>query len=35
MLKDGHITFEGDAHAVQTTEDEYVRTFIDARMSRA
>ena len=33
MLKDGHITFEGDAHAVRTTDDEYMRTFIDARMS--
>lgn len=32
MLKDGHIAFEGDAHAVRTTEDEYVRTFIDSRM---
>jgi phospholipid/cholesterol/gamma-HCH transport system ATP-binding protein len=33
MLKEGHIVFEGDAHAVRTTDDEYVRTFIDARMS--
>ena len=33
MLKDGHISFEGDAHAVRTTDDEYMRTFIDARMS--
>ncbi len=33
MLKDGHITFEGDANAVRTTDDEYMRTFIDARMS--
>ena len=32
MLKDGHIAFEGDAHAVRTTEDEYMRTFIDSRM---
>jgi phospholipid/cholesterol/gamma-HCH transport system ATP-binding protein len=35
MLKDGHIIFEGDADEVQSTEDEYVRTFIDARMSGA
>jgi phospholipid/cholesterol/gamma-HCH transport system ATP-binding protein len=35
MLKDGHIIFEGDADAVRTTDDEYVRTFIDARMSGA
>lgn len=35
MLKDGHIIFEGDAHAVRTTDDDYVRTFIDARMSVA
>jgi phospholipid/cholesterol/gamma-HCH transport system ATP-binding protein len=35
MLRDGHIIFEGDANAVQTTDDEYVRTFIDARMSGA
>jgi phospholipid/cholesterol/gamma-HCH transport system ATP-binding protein len=33
MLKDGHIIFEGDADAVRTTDDEYVRSFIDARMS--
>ena len=32
MLKDGHIIFEGDADAVRNTDDEYVRTFIDARM---
>jgi len=32
MLKDGHIIFEGDADAVKTTDDEYVRTFIDSRM---
>lgn len=32
MLKDGHIAFEGDAHAVRTTEDAYMRTFIDSRM---
>ena len=35
MLKEGHIIFEGDADAVRTTDDEYVRTFIDARMSGA
>jgi phospholipid/cholesterol/gamma-HCH transport system ATP-binding protein len=35
MLKDGHIIFEGDADAVRTTDDEYMRTFIDARMSAA
>jgi phospholipid/cholesterol/gamma-HCH transport system ATP-binding protein len=33
MLKDGHIVFEGDADAVRNTDDEYMRTFIDARMS--
>jgi phospholipid/cholesterol/gamma-HCH transport system ATP-binding protein len=33
MLKDGHIIFEGDADAVRNTDDEYMRTFIDARMS--
>jgi phospholipid/cholesterol/gamma-HCH transport system ATP-binding protein len=32
MLKEGHIIFEGDADAVKTTDDEYVRTFIDSRM---
>ena len=35
MLKDGHIIFEGDADAVQNTDDPYVRTFIDARMKGA
>ena len=35
MLKDGHIIFEGDADEVQSTDNEYIRTFIDARMSRA
>ena len=33
MLKDGHIIFEGDADAVRNTDDEYMRTFIDARLS--
>ena len=35
MLKEGHIIFEGDADAVQNTDDPYVRTFIDARMKGA
>jgi phospholipid/cholesterol/gamma-HCH transport system ATP-binding protein len=35
MLKQGHIIFEGDADAVRTTNDDYVRSFIDARMSVA
>lgn len=35
MLKDGHIIFEGNADEVQNTDDEYVRTFIDARMKGA
>ena len=35
MLKEGHIIFEGDADAVQKTQDPYVRTFIDARMKGA
>ena len=35
MLRDGHIIFEGDADAVMHTDDEYVRTFIDARMKGA
>ena len=35
MLKDGHIIFEGDADEVQNTDDDYVRTFLDARMSGA
>ena len=35
MLKDGHIIFEGDANTVMHTNDEYVRTFIDARMKGA
>ncbi|MGH7565903.1 MAG: ABC transporter ATP-binding protein [Gemmatimonadota bacterium] len=33
MLKDGHIIFEGDADAVRSTDDDYMRSFIDARMS--
>lgn len=35
MLKDGHIIFEGDGDEILGTEDEYVRTFVDARMSGA
>lgn len=35
MLKDGDIIFEGDAEEVMETDDEYVRMFIDARMSGA
>jgi phospholipid/cholesterol/gamma-HCH transport system ATP-binding protein len=35
MLREGHIIFEGDADAVQNTDDDYVRTFIDARMKGA
>lgn len=33
MLRDGVIVFEGDPEAVRTTDDSYVREFIDARMS--
>lgn len=32
MLRDGKIIFEGNAQEVIETDDEYVRTFIDARM---
>lgn len=35
MLKDGDIIFEGDADEVLETEEEYVRSFIDARMGGA
>lgn len=35
MLKDGDIIFEGDADEVLGTEEEYVRSFIDARMGGA
>ena len=35
MLKDGDIIFEGDADEVLETDQEYVRSFIDARMSGA
>lgn len=35
MLKDGDIIFEGSAEQVLETDDEYVRTFIDARMAGA
>lgn len=35
MLKDGKIIFEGNASEVMETDDEYVRTFIDARMKTA
>jgi phospholipid/cholesterol/gamma-HCH transport system ATP-binding protein len=32
MLKDGDIIFEGDAEEIRTTDEAYVREFIDARM---
>ena len=32
MLKDGDIIFEGDANEIRTTQEPYVREFIDARM---
>jgi phospholipid/cholesterol/gamma-HCH transport system ATP-binding protein len=35
MLKDGHIIFEGSAEEILETDEPYVRTFIDARMSGA
>lgn len=35
MLRDGNIIFEGDAREIMETEESYVRTFIDARMSGA
>lgn len=35
MLKDGPIIFEGSADEVMTTTDQYIRTFIDARMKTA
>lgn len=35
MLKDGDIIFEGNAEEVLETDQEYVREFIDARMSGA
>jgi len=35
MLKDGNITFEGSAEDVRTTDDPYVREFIDSRIGVA
>lgn len=35
MLKDGEITFEGSADEVRTTDDPYVRQFIDSRVKAA
>jgi phospholipid/cholesterol/gamma-HCH transport system ATP-binding protein len=35
MLKEGHIIFEGSAEEILGTDEPYVRTFIDARMSGA
>lgn len=35
MLKDGDIIFEGNADEIQSTEDSYVRSFIDARAAGA
>jgi phospholipid/cholesterol/gamma-HCH transport system ATP-binding protein len=32
MLKDGDIIFEGDTEEIRTTDEPYVREFIDARM---
>lgn len=32
MLKDGKIVFDGDSREIMETDDEYLRTFIDARV---